>query len=315
MAVKIVEAKSEEMARTKKMIAGMGNTTFGEGMEKVNWKRVRTLANLGYAFMPREKMVKREKLVLGGVKAEMTTPDMMTSDNIIFYTHGGGFVSGSAKGTRAYCSMLARFSGMRVVSIDYRLAPEFKYPCGFDDCYAAYTALRELFPESKVCVTGESAGGFYTTALTIRIINNNGKVPECILPQSPILDFTESLNRDYFENKDVTVQPAAVPAIIKLFFGEVDLFNPEVSPIHFKQFDKFPPTMISCDANETLRADADALYNSLTKAGVRCEMYMFEGAFHACSTTGVLTPETFKLLQDNIIFMKNCFGELDNLTL
>lgn len=307
----IVKCTSKEMEKNKKIVGkATGGVMFGKGMEKTNWKLARMLCNIGYSLMPKEKHVKIRKDNFGGVSGEISIPDNMTSENIILYIHGGGLVSGSAKATRGYCSMLSRFSGMRVISINYRLAPENQYPKGLDDCYNAYLKIRDMFPQSKVAVTGESAGGYLTLALTIRCIQNGVKKPECILPQSPISDMDSNMDRSYYTIDDNTISPEALPYIWKVYCPGADLHNPELSAIYFDKLDQFPPTAISVNDTETLRADGDKLYEVLKTHNIDVTLTMFEGAFHACTTLGIGSPETFKVMMDNITFIHERFGEI-----
>lgn len=127
-----------------------------------------------------------EKISLNNISAEISTPRKMSSENIIMYIHGGGFVSGSPKATRAYCSMLAKYSGCRVISIAYSLAPEYTWSAPVDDCYAAYLGIRKMYPNAKIALTGESAGGNLVLATAIvqtqmRCIRNwKAQVPHVI---------------------------------------------------------------------------------------------------------------------------------------
>ncbi|WP_270659815.1 alpha/beta hydrolase fold domain-containing protein [Enterococcus thailandicus] len=307
----IVKCTSKEMEKNKKIVGkATGGVMFGKGMEKTNWKLVRMIANIGYSLMPKEKHVKIKKANFYGVSGEINIPDNMTSENIILYIHGGGLVSGSAKATRGYCSMLSRFSGLRVISINYSLAPENKYPKGLNDCYNTYLKLREMFPQSKIAVTGESAGGYLTLALTIRCINEGIKTPECILPQSPITDMSSNIDRSYYTIDDNTVSPDGLPFLWKMYAPNVDPKNPELSAIYFDKINQFPPTAISINDSETLRADGDKLYDILKSYNIDVILTMFEGAFHACTTLGIGSPETFKVMMDNITFIHERFGEI-----
>lgn len=82
--------------------------------------------------------------------------------------------------------------------------------------------------------------------------------------------------------------------------------NPEVSPIFYTQLQKFPPVTMTCDFNETLRADAEAMYKKLEEQGVDVRLIILKNTFHACSTLGTGSPETMALMLDNIDFIKNC---------
>lgn len=307
MSVEIVEAKSEQMEKNRKIVGfATGGVMFGEGMEKTNWKLVRLICNFGYSFMPKEKGVSIQKIMLDNISAEISTPESVTGNGIIMYIHGGGLVSGSAKATRGYCSMLAKYSGLRVVSINYRLAPENKFPAALDDCEEAYLALHRMYPEAKICLTGESGGGYLTTALTIRLIESGDYMPGCIVPHSTLCDLEATLDRGYYEIIDGSVtSPAVIPYIAEMFAGKnADFTNPELDVKHYDSWEKFPPTWLTCDYNETLRADSEYLYHKLEENGVDVRLTILKGAFHACSTLGTGSPETFELLKNNAVFIR-----------
>lgn len=310
MAIEIREAVSKEMAKKKKFVGqATGGVMFGEGMEKTNWKLVRLMCNVGYSFMPKEKSVKFNKTNLNGIKAEISIPSKMKDENIIMYIHGGGLVSGSARATRGYCSMIAKHSGYRVVSINYALAPEHIYPDAIDDCEKAFLALHKMYPNSKICVTGESGGAYLTTALVIRLINKNEFTPACIIPHSTLCDLDSTLDRSYYKIIDGTItSPEVIKYIVDVYAGKnADLTNPEITVKYFDKFDKFSPTVLTCDYNETLRADSEYMYKILNEAGVDVDLIMMKNTFHACSTIGTGSPETLKLMQDNIEFIRKCF--------
>ena len=308
--MKIIKASSKEMENTAKLIGNAtGGFAFKGGYDNVNWKLVRAMCNIGYSFMKKEKDVNVEKLDLNGIYGEMTTPVNQISDNIIMYIHGGGLVSGSAKATRAYCSVLARFSGYRVVSIDYRLAPENTYPAAIDDCEGAFLALHEKHPNARIALTGESAGGYLSFATTVRLISKDEYLPTCLMPQSPLCDLTGELDRSYYEIRDNTVAPEGLDPLVDMYAPGVDRKNPEISCMYFDQLEKMPPVLMSFDANETLRADAEKMNEVLLSKGVDSDYVMLEGTFHACSTAGVGTAETFELLMIDIEFLRKQFKE------
>ncbi len=304
-----IKALSKEMKKNKKIVgSATGGFVFKGGYDSVNWKLVRFLCDFGYTFMPKEKGVKYENIDLNGIHGILCTPETIKDEHIIMYIHGGGLVSGSAKATRAYCSMIAKRAKRRVVTIDYALAPENTYPSGLNDCEKAFLALHEKYPSSKICVTGESAGGYYTYALTVRLIKNKKYLPSCLLPQSPLCDLTGSLDRSYYEINDNTVSPEGLDPLFEMYAPGIDRRNPEISCAYFDQLEKFPPVEMSCDANETLRADSEMMYEILNEKGVKCELVMLYDTFHACSTLGNGSPETIALMEENIRFMDEAFA-------
>lgn len=306
----VIEATSKQMKKTAKLIGNAtGGFAFKGGYDNVNWKLVRVMCNVGYTFMKKESGTSVKKLDLDGIYGEITVPENCISENIIMYIHGGGLVSGSARATRAYCSYLAKYSGYRVVSIDYRLAPENTYPDAIDDCEKAFLALHRMYPDAKICLTGESAGGYYTFATTVRLISRNEFLPAVLLPQSPLCDLTGTLDRSYYEIQDNTVSPEGLTPLFDMYAPGVDRTNPEISCAYFDRLDEMPPTLMSFDASETLRADAELMYRLLREKGVDCDCVMLKNTFHACSTAGIQTPETFKLMLYDIEFVRKHFGD------
>lgn len=304
MSIEIREAISEEMKKNIKIVKAMtGGMGFDENMAKVNWSAIRIISSFGYKFMPKEKGIKVRKINLSGVKAEISTPEKLTSDDVIMYIHGGGFVSGSASSSQAYCSMLAKYSGCRVIAVNYSLAPENPYPKGFRDCYNAYRSILSLFPDSKIAITGESAGGNLSLAITHRIIDRKLRKPACVIVHSPFVDFTDSLDRSEHEINDFTVKASCLKPLNDIYVKNHNPKNPYISPI-YGDFSKFPPVFITCDYNETLFADSMAVYNKCKETGIDVRMVQMKGAFHAFATTGTAALETKKILMENIEFFK-----------
>lgn len=301
MGIQTKEAKSEEMRKNirtvQHMTKGMG---FDENMGKVNWSFVRVISNFGYQFMPKEKGVKYKKVRLGNTKALVSEYEQTNDKNIIMYIHGGGFVSGSASSSKGYSSMLAKYSGCKVIAVDYRLAPEYAFPNGFDDCYNAFCEITRMYPEAKVTLVGESAGANLCLALALKV-KEKRKI-SCILVHSPIVDFTGNLDREEHEIDDFTVKEGCLKPLNEIYVGNNKANNPYISPL-FGDYENFPPIFITCDYNETLYADAKALYKKCDQLGVDVELIEMKGTFHAFATIGTGTPETKQILEENIAFM------------
>lgn len=312
MAIHTREAVSKEMQKSivtvRKMSGGMG---FDENMAKVNWRAVRMISNFGYQFMPKEKGVKFSKIKVNGKKAELAETVEADGKNVIVYLHGGGFVSGSAASSRGYASMLAKYAGCRVIAVDYALAPEKPYPHGFEDCCGAVSEIIKLYPDANLAMAGESAGANLCLAVAMKM-KQTGKI-KCVIAHSPFVDFTggaktEALDRTAHEINDFTVHIGAFGPLRELYVGSYDPHDPTISPI-YGDFENFPATFLTCDANEVLYADALAVYCKCIAAGVPAELVEMKGAFHAFATIGTGSPETMQILQENVAFMKQYMGD------
>ena len=130
---------------------------------------------------------------LGGIPVVFTDIADVEPRGTIFHIHGGGFALGSAEGSMGLASSLARKTGMRAVSVDYRLAPEHPYPAALQDVTAAYRALVEQASGAdRVVVSGESVGGNLAIELLIAGKAEDLPVPAAARLLSPMTDLTLS---------------------------------------------------------------------------------------------------------------------------
>lgn len=298
------EANSEEMKKNIKIVKSMtGKMGFDENMEKVNWKLVRIISNFGYSFMPKEKGIKIKKAKINNIGIEVSTPDTLDNDDIIFYIHGGGFVSGSAKSSRGYCSMLAKYSNLRVVAINYSLAPENKYPKAVNECFEIYRYLINKYPNSNISLIGDSAGANLSLVIALKSIKEKIRKPSCLVLNSIVSDFAGTLDRTIHQIDDFTVKEGFLEPLRKIYIGDEDCQNPEISPI-FGVTKDLPPMFLTCDYNETLYTDSYSLYKKATELGIDVEFIEMKNTFHAFATTGTATPETKKILEESCSFIK-----------
>lgn len=304
--IEIREATSKEMEKCRKtvqkMVFGMG---FKENMKKVNWPMVRLISNFGYTFMPKEKGAKFKKIDLDGIHGEITMPKVQTCGDIILYFHGGGFLSGSAYASRGYCSMLANYSGCRVVSIDYSLAPKKPFPCSVNDCYHAYKYLAEQNPDIHISLIGESAGANLSIVTALKVAKNKNLKPVCaVVAHSPIIDFAGELQRDPERVADFTVKTSDME-MLRVYYQDADVRHPEISP-YYDDLSLLPPTFITCEYNETIYIDAETLYSLCQKHGIKSRLIEMKNAFHAFVPIGTGSPETLQILRESCEFMAEC---------
>jgi epsilon-lactone hydrolase len=197
---------------------------------------------------------------LGGVPVIFIDIAGVEPRGTIFHSHGGGFALGSARGSVGLASNLARRTGMRAVSVDYRLAPEHPYPAALDDVTAAYRALiDETGSAENIVVTGESAGGNLTIELLIAGKADALPMPAAAILFSPMTDLTVA--GDSFTGNaavDPSVSAEAIRTRAKDYLNDTDPANPLVSPI-FADLTGLPPLLIQAGSHEVLLDDATRL--------------------------------------------------------
>lgn len=307
------KANSAEMEQTlkamRKMIdrAGLAFSVGPNG--KIDHMAVRRTMEAGYANYPTAPGVRFENFDICPVHMEVSIPEKLTDEkNIMFYIHGGGFCCGSAKLSRGIASQLAYDLGCRVYSVDYRLCPENLFPAGVDDCFTAYAALAEKFPEAKIAVMGESAGATATLVVTLRALRNGIKKPACIVPNSPV-GTLEPLDRTKEGWEDFTVGLDSFGAFENYYYAPgTDLKNPDLSPLN-GDYSGCPPTVLTCDEHETLSVDAYMLHDTLENAGADVTLQAVEGTFHAFGASGRGTPESSYVLDFSEKKIRECFDK------
>jgi acetyl esterase/lipase len=175
----------------------------------------------------------------------------------IFHVHGGGFAFGSAGGSAGLASTLARKTGMRAVSVDYRLAPEHPYPAALQDVTAAYRALAgPAGSPGHIVVSGESAGGNLATELLIAGKAEGLTMPAAALLLSPMTDLT--VTGSSYAGKahaDPAVSAQATRTRAADHLAGTDPADPLVSPI-FADLSGLPPLPIQAGSHEVLLDDA-----------------------------------------------------------
>jgi monoterpene epsilon-lactone hydrolase len=124
-----------------------------------------------------------------GLSAEWIQPSGGSKENVIFYVHGGGYVSGSCKDHRAMVAKIVKTSGVGALLYEYRLAPEHPFPAALDDSLTVYRwLLAQGVSSSNIVAVGESAGGGLCMALLLALRDQGIPLPSAAVAMSPMTD-------------------------------------------------------------------------------------------------------------------------------
>lgn len=171
---------------------------------------------------------------------------------VILYLHGGGYLAGSPSTHRTITSALSKHTGASVFALDYRKAPEHKYPAALEDSADAYCYLIERgYKPENIAIAGDSAGGNLTLVLTRKILDSGIPSPASICCISP---WCEMSGWDKFkgEDNDPMLPPSRISEAGRLYAGEHSLARTFISP-KYQDFTGFPPTMFTSGELEVLR--------------------------------------------------------------
>ncbi len=204
----------------------------------------------------------------------------------VAYFHGGGWVQGDLETHHGLCARLARHAGVLVVAIDYRLAPEHKFPAAVEDCLAAYRWLRahgrDLGADpARVAVAGDSAGG-NLAAVVSQLSASGGPVPTCQALVYPALDFSlETPSHRDLANGHVIPRDRIVWYAEQYLRGEADKADLRASPLRAPSLAGQPPTLVVTAGFDPLRDEGRAYAARLREAGVDVVDREYPGQIHA----------------------------------
>jgi monoterpene epsilon-lactone hydrolase len=218
---------------------------------------------------------------LGGVPTAEITVDGIEPRHTVLYFHGGVYVIGDAFLAADLASQVGRRTRGKVISVDYRLAPEHPYPAAVDDALAAYEALlqRGTAP-SDIVFAGESAGGGLAIATLVNARDHGLPLPAAAFVMSPYADLT--LAGETMETKrdaDPLLSPQALRARVTDYTSGHDAALGLISPI-FADLAGLPPLIIQAGTHEVLLDDAIRLARQAAIADVEVTLDVTPGVPH-----------------------------------
>jgi acetyl esterase len=206
---------------------------------------------------------------------------------VVAYFHGGGWVQGDLETHHGLCARLASRAGALIVAIDYRLAPEHKFPAAVDDCFAAYRWLRSHAGElggdaARVGLAGDSAGGNLSAVVSQLSARAGDVVPACQVLIYPALDcgLDTSSHRE-LEDAHVIPRDRILWYMTQYLRDEADRRDPRAAPLLSSDLADQPATLIITAGFDPLRDEGLAYAERLRNAGVDVMYREYPGQIHA----------------------------------
>ena len=220
----------------------------------------------------------------GGIPCRLYRPSASNNLGLMVFFHGGGWVIGDLNSHDGVCRSLANKSGHAILSVDYRLAPEHKFPAAFDDCASALkwahaNAAALGIDNSRIAVGGDSAGGNLAAAVALA-----EEVPlkfqMLIYPAVDLSMKSPSIN----ENAKAPILTKAVMAwfVNHYMRSSADRSNIQASPMVATDdaLKRMPPAIVITAQYDPLRDEGEAYGRRLVENGVNCTITRYNGAFH-----------------------------------
>ena len=244
------------------------------------------------AQLPLAEGTVAEPFVRSGVPGIECRPvDVADDAPIVLYFHGGGFRIASALAYRSYGSHLAAVLGARVLLVEYRLAPEHKFPKAVDDCFAVWESLlAEGVDTGRIVIAGDSAGGGLAASVTMHALAD-GVLPAGVICCSPWVDLTITADTyDTNAESDKLFSRTSAEEAAPAYLGGADPMNPIASPL-FGDWDGAPPLLILVGDAEVLLDDSRKLAEVAMAAGVDVTLSVYPEMPHIWTMSYPAFPE------------------------
>jgi acetyl esterase/lipase len=229
---------------------------------------------------------------VAGMGGEWIGSPQAAPDQALYFLHGGGYSSGSCVTHRELAARLCLAAGVRVLLVDYRLAPEHRFPAAVEDAAAGYRWLIEggVRPES-IAVGGDSAGGGLALATLLRLRELAVALPAAGVLISPWTDL--ALTGDSIQSR-AAVAPMGSPEILERaaadYLGDSDPQNPLASPL-YADLRGLPPLLIHVGDHELLLSDSTRLAERARAAGVEVALEVWDAMWHVWHAWAGELPE------------------------
>lgn len=241
------------------------------------------------------------RTTLGGVPVDIVTPAgrapvLQPDEPVLICLHGGGFGWGAGPGALLEAVPIAAVSGITVVAVDYRMAPEHLFPAATDDVVAVYQALLADRPGSKIGMYGCSAGGILTAQVVARLQAIGAARPGAVaMMHATGLDLDGDLA--HLASMMTGDGPSgALPGLASMpYFSGADPADPEVFPGgHPAVLAQFPPSLLITATRDFAASSMSVMHRRLLAQGVKADFILFDGLWHAFHMSAEL-PESREL--------------------
>jgi acetyl esterase/lipase len=226
------------------------------------------------------------------VNCEWIYPKSPKGKKTIVYLHGGGYVFGSLNTARDFARMLAKYTGEKVLSVGYRLAPENPFPAALEDALAVFRGLaKQNFLSADIVLVGDSAGGGLCLSTVLTLKDKKEPLPGAVVCISPWTDLAATgesmrvnVKRDPIFGKGVGV------INIMDYASQVSFFSPYVSPL-YGNYEGFPPILIHVGTDEVILDDSIRVAKKAKEAGAKVSVKVWKGMWHVFTSQARFLPE------------------------
>jgi|AP95_1055475.scaffolds.fasta_scaffold02556_1 acetyl esterase/lipase len=250
-----------------------------------------------------------EKQQLAGVTVYSVTPDTIApehKDHLFLHVHGGGYVILGGDAAPSEAATIAASSGIRSISVDYRMPPAAPFPAAVDDTIAVYREILKTTPANKIAIGGTSAGGGLSFAAVHKMKELGLPLPGAIFAGTPWADLSKTSDT-LFTNEGIDrvliSYDGLLSAAAEIYADGEDLKHPLISPL-YGDFSGFPPTILISGTRDLLLSDTVRAQRKLRDEGIIADLHVFEGMSHAGYLLEAGSPEAISSMNEISLFFK-----------
>jgi acetyl esterase len=251
----------------------------------------------------------------GEIPVRIFTPEGEAPHPVLMYFHGGGWVIGGLDTHDVPCRDLANRAGCMVVSVDYRLAPEHKFPAAPEDCYAATRWVAENAASlgadpDRLAVGGDSAGGNLAAVVALMARDRSGPGIVHQLLVYPVTDVGQD-TLSYRDNAEGYFLSAADMAWFWNHYLDTraDGENPYASPLRAESHRGLPPAHVVTAELDPLRDEGEQYATRLQEAGVEVQLTRYDGMIHGFFGLGAILDQGKVAVAEAASLLRRRFAE------
>lgn len=221
------------------------------------------------------------------IKARLYQPTELARPGLTVFFHGGGYVIGNIETHDHVCRDLCEHSGAAVLSVDYRLAPEHKFPAAPDDCLAAARWAADQaghlgVDASRLVLAGDSAGATLAAVTSLRLRDEGGPSVRAQVLVYPVTDYHTPPTRSYIENQSgySLTRAAMIRFWTDYLTDEGEGVHPHASPLRAPDLSGLPETLLLTAEFDPLRDEGEKFAHRLLDSGVTVTLWRHPGLIH-----------------------------------
>lgn len=254
----------------------------------------------------------------GDIPIRIYTPEGIGPFALLVFFHGGGFVVGSLDSADQICRTLCWGAGCVVVSVEYRLAPEHKFPAAPDDCLAATRWAGEHATEfnadpTRLVVAGDSSGGNLATVTALRIRDEGGPALSGQLLIYPVADYHTPPTPSYLANADgyLLTRDTMIWFWEHYLNSASEASDPHASPLRAPDLRGLPPALVITAELDPLRDEGERYAERLQLAGVPTVLSRYDGMIHGFFLFGDMFDESRQAISEATTWLQRAMKVLD----